>query len=149
MSRHPKLRTALLWTAQVVLCLLFLFAGGIKLVAPLAMLQQGPVALPGTFLRLIGALEVLGGLGLVLPGLFRVRRALTPLAAVGLAGIMAGAVTVSAIWIGAAAAVVPAAVGLVAVAICLGRRDQAPVFMQRRPERSARGMQLASATSHR
>ncbi len=143
MPRPTKTRTALLWTGQAVLCLLFLFAGGFKLVAPLAMLQQGPLVLPGAFLRAIGVLEVLGALGLVLPGLFRVRRELVPLAAAGLVGIMAGAATVSAVAMGAGAATVPALVGLAAIAICLGRREQAPVFIQRRA-----AVRLAAATLH-
>src|SRR5213080_3226681 len=55
-----------LWIVQGLLAALFLFAGGAKLVLPLDQLA-GPVALPGWFLRSIGAAEVLGALGLVLP----------------------------------------------------------------------------------
>ena len=40
-----------------------------------------PIALPGPFLRFIGVAEVAGALGLILPGLLRIRQALTPLAA--------------------------------------------------------------------
>ena len=43
-----------------------------------------PVALSGTFLQFIGVCEALGGLGLILPGLLRIKPGLTPLAAVGL-----------------------------------------------------------------
>lgn len=38
-----------------------------------------------------GAAEILGGLGLILPGLFKIRTNLIPLAALGLAIVMAGA----------------------------------------------------------
>jgi len=38
-------------------------------------------ALPGLFLRFLGVAEVLGAIGLILPGLLRIRPALTPLAA--------------------------------------------------------------------
>ncbi|HWP28826.1 MAG TPA: DoxX family protein, partial [Chloroflexota bacterium] len=79
--------TYLLWTVQVALALLFLFAGGVKLVTPVEALTE-QVPLPGLFVQFIGVAEVFGGLGLVLPGLFRVGQWLTPLAAAGLVIIM-------------------------------------------------------------
>ena len=88
-----------LWILQVLLALLFLFAGGTKLIMPLdVLLQQGSpnqVMLPGWFIRFIGVVEVLGALGLILPGLLKNRQYLTPLAALGLAIIMIGAVVVT------------------------------------------------------
>ena len=88
-----------LWILQVLLALLFLFAGGTKLIMPLEVLmQQGSpnqVMLPGWFIRFIGVAEVLGALGLILPGLLKNRQYLTPLAALGLAVIMVGAVVVT------------------------------------------------------
>src|SRR5262249_15523505 len=80
----------LLWIIQILLAALFLFAGVLKLVLPLDKLT-GPVAVPGLFLRFIGLCETLGGLGLILPGLLRIRTGLTPLAAAGLGIIMVGA----------------------------------------------------------
>ena len=80
----------LLWIIQILLAALFLFAGVMKLVMPLEKLT-GPVAVPGLFLRFIGLCETLGGLGLILPGLLRIRPGLTPLAAAGLVIIMVGA----------------------------------------------------------
>ena len=47
--------------------------------------------MPGLFIRFIGACEVLGALGLVLPELLNIRTDLTPLAARGLVLIMLGA----------------------------------------------------------
>src|SRR5262245_44546561 len=82
------------WVAQALLAAVFLFAGGMKLIMPAAALvQQSP--LPVLFLRFIGVCEVAGALGLVLPGLFRIRRELTPIAAAGLTVIMIGAVAVT------------------------------------------------------
>src|SRR5262245_59712510 len=81
---------ATLWILQVLLACLFLFAGGIKLVLPLDAIK-GPVALPGFFLRFIGVAEILGAVGLILPGLLRIRTSLTPLAAAGLVIVMIGA----------------------------------------------------------
>jgi hypothetical protein len=83
-----------LWIIQVLLAALFLFAGGMKLVLPLDQMA-GPVAFPLWFLRFIGICEVLGGLGLILPGVFRIRKDLTPLAACGLVLLMVGAIGVT------------------------------------------------------
>jgi hypothetical protein len=115
-------RTAnrLLWTAQAVLALLFLFAGVSKLVmSPEQM--QGPIAFPLGFIRFIGVAETLGALGLVLPGLLGVRTELTGLAASGLVIIMAGASVVSAMAMGVVPALFPFVVGLVAASIAYGR----------------------------
>jgi hypothetical protein len=84
----------LLWVIQIVLAGLFLFAGGVKLVLPIDQMT-GPIALPGWFLRSLGVVEVLGALGLILPGLLRIKGGLTPLAAWGLFIVMIGAVSVT------------------------------------------------------
>ena len=98
---------AAMWAGQGLLAALFLFAGGMKLVAPAEMLTQGPVVLPVLFLRFIGVCEVLGAAGLILPWALRIHRELTPLAAAGLVIIMIGAVVVTAIGGQIAPAVVP------------------------------------------
>lgn len=114
-------KNRVLWIVQVLLALMFLFAGGVKLVLPIEpMLKQTPM-LSGAFLRFVGVCEVLGGLGLVLPGLLRIRPGLTPLAAVGLIGIMIGAVSVTLMTGGGAMALMPFAVGLLLVFIVYGR----------------------------
>lgn len=66
--------------------------------------MQVPIELPGLFLRFIGVVEVLGALGLVLPGLFRIAQQLTPFAACELVGVIAGATILSAMGLGVAAA---------------------------------------------
>src|SRR5437667_10795660 len=77
--------TTVLWIVQGLLALLFLFAGSMKLILPVEMMTaQMPLPLPGLFLRFIGTAEVAGALGLILPGLLRIRPMLTPLAACGL-----------------------------------------------------------------
>jgi len=109
-----------LWVVQGLLALLFLFAGGTKLVLPIEAMA-GPVALPGWFLRFIGVAEVLGALGLILPGLLRIRQHLTPLAAAGLVVIMLGAVGITLQSGAVAPALVPLTVGLLSALVAYGR----------------------------
>ena len=115
-----------LWTLQTLLALVFLFAGGMKLVVPIEMLK-GPVPLPGAFLRFIGVCETLGALGLILPGVFRIRTGLTPLAASGLVIIMIGATSVTVLGGLIAPAIIPAVVGCLAAAIAYGRWQVSPL----------------------
>ena len=100
-------RTAnvLLWVAQAVLALLFVFAGVTKLVTPVVEMQQG---------------------GMALPGALRIRQELTPLAAAGLSIIMAGAVVVTLMTPQRAAAVFPLVVGIIAVVIAYNRGRMLP-----------------------
>ena len=114
-----------LWIVQGLLALLFLFAGGIKLVLPLDKLT-GPMPLPGLFLRLIGVAEVLGAIGLILPGLLRIRQGLTPLAAAGLVIIMIGATVMTLTGGGVVAALVPLVVGLLSAFVAYSRWRPAP-----------------------
>src|SRR5204863_40162 len=100
-----------LWIMQGLLAGLFLFAGGVKLVLPVEAMQQGPMALPGPFLRFIGVAEVCGALGLVLPWALRIRPQLTSLAAAGLGIIMIGATVLTAAGGSVAGALFPVAVG--------------------------------------
>jgi hypothetical protein len=117
--------TYALWIVQGLLAALFLFAGGMKLVLPLDQMT-GPVALPGWFLRFIGVAEVLGALGLTLPGLLRIRPGLTPLAAAGLVIIMIGAIVLTLVGGMVAVALINAVVALLAAFVAYGRWRLAP-----------------------
>ena len=79
-----------LWIAQVVLAIVFIFAGVGKLMVPVAELAQdsGPLILPVALIRLIGATEVIAAIGLILPSATRTRPMLTPMAAAGLVFVM-------------------------------------------------------------
>jgi len=83
-----------LWVMQIILALLFLMAGGMKVVTPYAQFIQkmpwGKDLQPRT-IKAVGVLEVLGALGLVLPGLLNFLPTLIPYAAAGLAVTMIGA----------------------------------------------------------
>ncbi|MBI2529471.1 MAG: DoxX family protein [Candidatus Rokubacteria bacterium] len=117
--------THALWIVQGLLALLFLWAGGMKLVLPLEKLT-GPVALPGSFMRFIGVAEMLGALGLILPGLLRIRPGLTPLAACGLVIIMIGATVVTLAGGDVVAALISVVVGFFAAFVAYGRWQLAP-----------------------
>jgi len=112
-----------LWIVQWLLAAIFLFAGGVKLVLSPEALTAGPVPMPILFLRFIGVAEVLGALGLVLPGLFGIRRGLTPLAGLGLVIIMIGATVTSFIGGPILLALIPFCVGLLAAFVAYGRRN--------------------------
>jgi len=129
-DRSRKRVNVSLWTIQTLLALVFLFAGGMKLVVPVEMLK-GPVPLPGTFMRFIGVCETLGALGLILPGVFEIRTGLTPLAASGLVIIMIGATTVTLIGGLIAPAVIPVVVGCLAASIVIGRWRFVPLASRR------------------
>jgi hypothetical protein len=120
-SSHFQRRISVaLWIVQGLLAALFLFAGGMKLVMPIAALTaQTP--LPGLFIRFIGVLEVLGALGLVLPAPLRLRPSLMPLAAAGLVIVMAGAVGATLVSGPVATALVPVAVGIFLTVVAYGR----------------------------
>ena len=109
-----------LWIVQGLLAALFLFAGGLKLALPTAELTA-QLPLPGLFIRFIALAEALGALGLILPGLLRIRTDLTPLAAAGLVIIMSGATLVTLAMMGTRPALFPLVVGLLAAFVAFGR----------------------------
>jgi hypothetical protein len=120
-----RFKNALLWTIQVLLALLFLFSGGTKLILPIAEMTK-QISLPGAFLRFIGVAEVLGALGLILPGLTHIRPILTPLAAAGLTIIMIGATVLTATHLGIGPALFPLATGVLTTFVALSRWRSAP-----------------------
>src|ERR1700687_4519885 len=119
-----------LWIIQVLLALIFLFAGGTKFVFSIEQMRaMGPpnqILLPGLLIHFIGVCEVLGALGLILPGLLRVRPGLTPLAAAGLVIIMIGATVLSFAADGIAAAIIPLVTGILSAFVAYGRWRLAP-----------------------
>lgn len=84
-----------LWIVQILLALMFVLAGFMKLFQPIEKLRERMNwtrhMAPGV-IRLIGALEALGALGLILPVATHVLAWLTPIAALGLVLTMIGAI---------------------------------------------------------
>lgn len=136
-----------LWTIQVLLALVFLFAGSMKLILPIAEMTKDLV-LPGLFLRFLGVAEIAGGLGLVLPGLFRRHTYLTPIAAGCLVIIMSGATALTLLG-GVAASAIPATVGILAGLVAWGRtRGVAPLRQRETRVDSGAGSIPASTRVH-
>ena len=83
-----------LWVVQVLLAAVFLVSGATKLSQPKEKLLKN-MAWVEDFsqrrVRIIGALEVLGTIGIVVPALTGILPWLTPLAALGLVLTMIGA----------------------------------------------------------
>ena len=129
-----------LWIIQALLALVFLFAGGTKLVLSLETLASmgspNQIPLPGWFIRFTGVVEVLGALGLILPGLLRIRPELTPLAAAGLVIVMIGAIAFTVASGDIAAALIPLIVGLLAAFVAYGRWRLAPLGERSRLQHS-------------
>lgn len=88
------LNTAL-WTAQGFVALAMALAGTAKLVAPREALEKRmhwAATWPRWRIKLLGLAEVAGAVGLVVPRAARIAPVLTPVAALCLAALMAGAV---------------------------------------------------------
>ncbi|HEX3247325.1 MAG TPA: DoxX family protein [Chloroflexota bacterium] len=114
-----------LWTVQVLLAALFLFAGVAKLTMPIEEMTA-VVPLPGLFIQFIGVCEVLGAIGLILPGLTRIQPILTPMAAAGLVIIMVGATVITAATMDIPSASFPFVTLLLVSFVAYGRFSLAP-----------------------
>ena len=80
-----------LWIAQVILAAMFLMAGVMKSTQPIEQLGASMSWVndfSAGMVRFIGISELLGGIGLLLPALLRIKPVLTPLAALGLFTVM-------------------------------------------------------------
>lgn len=75
-----------LWVSQVLLALAFGFVGITKLTTPipdLVAMMKWPGEYSPAFVRLIGAVDLLGGIGVLLPSMTRILPRLSVLAALG------------------------------------------------------------------
>src|SRR5436190_16980368 len=112
-----------LWIVQGLLAAMFLLAGVPKLImTPEQIAAPGPIQLPVIFVRFIGVCEILGAIGMILPGLTGIMPGLTPLGAAGLVVIMIGATVINLVDGPAVAAILTAILGLMAAYVAYGRR---------------------------
>ena len=89
-----------LWVMAGLLAAVFLVAGSKKLVIPREKLAKAPgggwvLDFSAGFVKALGAVEILGAVGLIVPALLDIAPTLVPLAASGLATIMVGAAIVT------------------------------------------------------
>ena len=80
-----------LWIVQGLLAAVFLLAGGLKVLQPIETLSKRMTFVsdvPSSFVRFIGASELLGVAGLLLPALTNILPWLTVFAAAGLGSVM-------------------------------------------------------------
>jgi uncharacterized membrane protein YphA (DoxX/SURF4 family) len=131
--RYSNKINLVLWILQGLFALFFLAASGApKLLLPMEMLPL-PLPLPELFVRFIGMGEVLGALGLILPGLTHIRTGLTPLAALGLVVVTVSATVYQLAARQPESAVFAAVMALVLAFVAYGRWRIAPLRESRRP----------------
>jgi uncharacterized membrane protein len=117
-----------LWVLQIILAVLFLFSGAAKFLVPADQMTKGmPDWISISFLHFIGVCEMLGGIGLVLPGLLHIKPGLTPLAAACLTIIVIGATVVTVMGGMFATALLPLVTTLLATFVAYGRWRLAPI----------------------
>jgi uncharacterized membrane protein YphA (DoxX/SURF4 family) len=110
-----------LWIIQILLAAAFLVSGITKVTRSSKRLKAGlPEFHPGV-IRLISVAEILGALGLILPGATGIAPVLTPVAASGLAIIMIGAVVTHARRKEGRSAAVNLVLFILAVVVAIGR----------------------------
>jgi uncharacterized membrane protein YphA (DoxX/SURF4 family) len=121
-----------LWVAQILLAVMYLMAGGMKLTQPMAGLAAMGMGfattLPEGFVRFVGAMEILGALGMILPTATRILPILTPLAAAGLSLVQVSAIVLHGVR-GETAMTLPINLVLLALSLFVlwGRWSKAPV----------------------
>jgi len=86
-----------LWIIAGLMAAVFLLAGANKLLIPQEKLAKAPgggwaLDFSAGFVKVLGAVEILGAVGLILPALLDIAPVLVPLAALGLVMLMVGAV---------------------------------------------------------
>jgi uncharacterized membrane protein YphA (DoxX/SURF4 family) len=121
-TQPRKLLGAALWVGQALLAFAFGASGLMKLAMPA---NFAPLPLPLVYF--IGAVEVLGAIGVIVPAATRIKPIVTPLAALGFFVIMvlaAGTHAMAGEW---PAIGVNALLGALAAAVAYGRWKKAPI----------------------
>lgn len=90
-TNRPKVLHIVLWIAQIILGAIFLLAGFMKTSSTINELSASlpwAAEVPEGVVRFIGIAELLGGIGLLLPSILRIKPVLTTWAAIGLVLVM-------------------------------------------------------------
>lgn len=129
-KKNNKILNIALWVAQVLLAAMFLMAGIMKATQPIEELSQSMTWVndfSAGMVRFIGISELLGGIGLLLPALLRIKPIFTPLAALGLFIIMVLAFIYHISNAEYQALGINLILGAIAVFIAWGRYKKAPI----------------------
>ena len=129
--KRPKKLHIILWIAQIILGGMFIMAGVMKSTQPIADLSTSvpwTANVPVTLVRVIGVSELLGGVGLLLPGLLRIKPILIPVSAIGIILIMVFAMVYHVINGETNVIGINIAFALIASFITWGRLKKAPVL---------------------
>lgn len=121
-----------LWSAQIVLAIVFALAGGMKVFTPAAELTKMTPGFPLAFLRFIGIAELAGAIGIILPALTRIAPVLTPLASSGFVVVMASAALLHLARGQFGEVVVVIVLGALAYFVAWGRFKRAPIARRER-----------------
>jgi uncharacterized membrane protein YphA (DoxX/SURF4 family) len=122
-----------LWIAQALLALQFLMSGVSKLLSPVDLLGDQFAPLSGAFMRFIGAIEVLGSIGLILPTFLRILPFLTPLAAACLLIDMVAATIFTLIYVEPSMVVFPLVAAVLCAFVAYGRWRVVPLGRRMHP----------------
>lgn len=130
-QKNNKALNITLWIAQGLFAVMFIMAGAMKSFQSAEALSEAlpwVTSTPLALVRFIGVSELLGGIGLLLPALLRIKPFLTVWAAVGIATIM----VLAAIFHGSRGELSAIGANAVFVVIALfiawGRSKKAPIL---------------------
>ena len=125
----PKALHIGLWVAQALLAFAFIAAGAMKTFTPIEQLGQGQAWMSEMpwLVRFIGISELLGGIGVVLPGITKILPRLVGYAALGLTVVMILAVGFHVMQNDAAHPGPAIVLGLLAAFVTWGRLSRAPI----------------------
>lgn len=127
-ARRPRALHLMLWLVQVLLAAAFFLVGWTHAAAAIEVaIARAPwvASLPVPLVRFIGVVELAGALGLILPAGTRIMPRLTPLAAIGLATMMALAIPFHLVRGETSAIVLNLGLGSLAAFVALGRTRRA------------------------
>jgi putative oxidoreductase len=127
-ARASKRLHITLWTVQILLALVFALTGAMTVTQPIEALPASLAGVPLPLVRFIGAAELLGAAGLILPAATRIAPVLTPLSGLGLALVMLLASLVHISRGEFAMVLLPVVLGALSAFVAWGRGKRAPIL---------------------
>ena len=125
---NTKTINIILWIAQVLLGAMFIMIGILKTTSPIDDLVAQGMDYGIGLTRFIGVSELLGGIGLILPSVLRIKPNLTVWAARGIMLIMLLAVGYHLFTSDYVGSVMPLVLGLIAFFVAWGRSKKVPIL---------------------